>query len=132
MKVDMRIDSLDHLVLTVANLRHTCDFYGRVLGRSIVTFGEGRTALAFGSQKINLHLKGHEFVPRAQSPTPGSADFCLITSVPIDAAMEHVRREGVAIELGPVDKTGAVGKLRSFYFRDPDMNLVEVSNYVAS
>ena len=130
--MQMRIESLDHLVLTVASVADTCDFYQRVLGMSVVTFGEGRTALAFGSQKINLHLSGHEFVPCAERPTMGSADFCLITSVPIDRAMEHVRREGVAIELGPVDKTGAVGTLRSFYFRDPDMNLVEVSNYVTS
>jgi len=128
--MQLRIDSLDHLVLTVADIARTCDFYQRVLGMSVVTFGEGRTALAFGSQKLNLHLAGHEFVPCAQRPTAGSADFCLITSVPLDAAMAHVRYEGVPIEQGPVDKTGAVGKLRSFYFRDPDMNLVEVSNYV--
>jgi catechol 2,3-dioxygenase-like lactoylglutathione lyase family enzyme len=130
--MQMRIDSLDHIVLTVADLGRTCDFYHRVLGMSVITFGEGRTALAFGSQKLNLHVAGHEFTPCAERPSAGSADFCLITSVPLHAAMAHVRGQGVSIELGPVDKTGAVGKLRSFYFRDPDMNLVEVSNYVAA
>ncbi len=128
----MRIDSLDHIVLTVADIARTCDFYVRVLGMSVVTFGEGRTALAFGQQKINLHVAGREFVPHAGRATPGSADFCLITTVPIESATQHVKAQGVAIELGPVDRTGAVGRLRSFYFRDPDLNLVEVSNYVAS
>lgn len=128
----MHIDSLDHVVLTVADIARTCDFYARVLGMSVVKFGEGRTALGFGRQKINLHLAGHEFVPRAERPTPGSGDLCLITTVPLQTAMEHVAAEGVVIELGPVDRIGAVGKLRSFYFRDPDLNLIEVSNYASS
>ena len=86
---------------------------------------------AIGAQKINLHRAGHEFSPCARRPTSGSADFCLITKVPLDAAMAHVEGCGVAIEEGPVDKTGAIGPLRSFYFRDPDGNLVEVSNYLS-
>jgi catechol 2,3-dioxygenase-like lactoylglutathione lyase family enzyme len=123
------IEHLDHIVLTVADIDATIAFYTRVLGMAALTFGESRRALAFGPQKINLHRAGHEFSPCARRPTSGSADFCLITKMPLDAAMAHVQACGVAIELGPVDKTGAIGPLRSFYFRDPDGNLVEVSNY---
>jgi catechol 2,3-dioxygenase-like lactoylglutathione lyase family enzyme len=126
----MHIDGIDHFVLTVASIDEACSFYERVLGMRVVSFGEGRKAIAFGSQKINLHLAGREFVPHAQRPVPGSADFCLFTSMPLDECIAHVRRQGVDILLGPVDRTGATGKLRSFYFRDPDQNLVEVSNRV--
>jgi catechol 2,3-dioxygenase-like lactoylglutathione lyase family enzyme len=97
-----------------------------------VSFGDGRKAVAFGSQKINLHLAGREFTPHAQHPVPGSADFCFITSLPLDDCIAHVRAQGVEILLGPVDRTGATAKLRSFYFRDPDLNLVEVANRVAT
>ena len=126
----MNIDRLDHLVLTVADVDATIAFYARVLGMTAVTFAQGRRALAFGAHKINLHQAGSEFVPKAKKPTPGSADFCLITTVPLDAAMAHVRSCGVDVEEGPVDRTGATGPIRSFYFRDPDGNLIEVSNYV--
>ncbi|TMH69931.1 MAG: VOC family protein [Betaproteobacteria bacterium] len=125
----LTIDHLDHLVLTVADIDATTAFYTRVLGMTSVTFGAGRRALGFGPQKINLHLAGHEFSPCARQPAPGSADFCLITKMPLDAAMAYVQSCGVTIEEGPVDKTGAIGPLRSFYFRDPDGNLLEVSNY---
>jgi catechol 2,3-dioxygenase-like lactoylglutathione lyase family enzyme len=128
----MRIDAIDHFVLTVASIEDACAFYERVLGMTTVTFGEGRKALAFGSQKINLHLAGREFSPHAQHPVPGSADFCLITSLPLDECIAHVQAQGVTILLGPVDRTGAISKLRSFYFRDPDQNLVEVANRVVS
>ena len=128
----MRIDRLDHLVLTVASIDSSCAFYQRVLGMTIVGFGQGRTALSFGNQKINLHQAGREFVPHAHRPVPGSADLCFITAMPLDAAMEQVRAEGVEIIEGPVDRTGATGPLRSFYFRDPDSNLIEISNYVAA
>jgi catechol 2,3-dioxygenase-like lactoylglutathione lyase family enzyme len=128
----MHIDAIDHFVLTVASIEESCAFYARVLGMTAVSFGDGRKALAFGSQKINLHLAGREFIPHAQHPVPGSADFCLLTSLPLDDCMAHVQALGVAILLGPVDRTGATGKLRSFYFRDPDQNLVEVSNRVAA
>jgi catechol 2,3-dioxygenase-like lactoylglutathione lyase family enzyme len=128
----MHIDAIDHFVLTVGSIEESCAFYARVLGMTPVSFGDGRKALAFGSQKINLHLADHEFVPHAQHPVPGSADFCLLTSLPLDDCMAHVQAQGVAILLGPVDRTGATGKLRSFYFRDPDQNLVEVSNRVAA
>ena len=128
----MHIDGVDHFVLTVASIEEACAFYERVLGMTTVSFGEGRKAIAFGSQKINLHLAGREFTPHAQRPVPGSADFCLITSLPLDDCIDHVRARGVTILLGPVDRTGATGKLRSFYFRDPDQNLVEVANRVAA
>src|SRR5438270_6619853 len=128
--LQLRIDRLDHLVLTVASIDRTCDFYRRVLGMEVVTFAQGRTALAFGRQKINLHPAGREYNPHAHAPVPGSADLCFITTAALDRAMVHVRSQGIAIEEGPVDRTGAIGKLRSFYFRDPDLNLIEVSNYV--
>ena len=124
----MQIARLDHLVLTVANIDTTCDFYTRVLGMRVITFGEGRRALAFGAQKINLHQHGHEFEPKAQRPTPGSADLCFITDTPLDEAAAHIRAAGVDIIEGPVRRTGAQGPILSIYFRDPDANLIEVSN----
>jgi catechol 2,3-dioxygenase-like lactoylglutathione lyase family enzyme len=127
----MKIDRLDHFVLTVADIDASCDFYSKVLGMDVVSFGEGRKALAFGIQKINLHQHRREFEPKAKQPTPGSADFCLITSVPLDRVIEHLNQCGVAIEDGPVMRTGARGPIQSVYFRDPDANLVEVSNYAA-
>lgn len=127
----MQIDRLDHLVLTVRDIDATCDFYARVLGMESVTFGAGRKALSFGRQKINLHQAGKEFEPKAERPTPGSADLCFITATPLEAAMAHVRAAGVAIVEGPVARTGATGPIQSFYFRDPDLNLIEVSNYLA-
>jgi catechol 2,3-dioxygenase-like lactoylglutathione lyase family enzyme len=125
----MHIDRLDHLVLTAADIEATCDFYHRVLGMEIVTFGAGRKALQFGQQKINLHPHGHEFEPKAAYPTPGSADLCLITSAPLAQVVEHFRDCGVTIIEGPVRRTGAAGTIESLYFRDPDGNLIEVSNY---
>lgn len=126
------IDRLDHAVLTVRDIDATCDFYSRVLGMEAITFGEGRTALRFGNQKFNLHQAGREFEPKAGRPTPGSADFCLITTTPMAQVIEHVRRCGVKIEEGPVARTGAGGPIESVYFRDPDDNLVEVSRYSRS
>jgi catechol 2,3-dioxygenase-like lactoylglutathione lyase family enzyme len=125
----MKIDRIDHFVLTVRDVDATCAFYSRVLGMEAVTFAGGRRGLAFGNQKINLHLAGREFEPKAHRATPGSADFCLITSVPLAGVVAHLASCGVEIIEGPVDKTGATGPLRSVYFRDPDLNLVEVSNY---
>lgn len=124
------IDQLDHLVLTVADIEVTAGFYARVLDMTVVTFGEGRKALSFGSQKINLHQAGREFEPKAERPTPGSADLCFITQTPLDDVIAHLRRENVAIIEGPVQRTGAAGPIRSVYFRDPDLNLIEVSNYL--
>ena len=125
----MKIDRIDHFVLTVRDLDATCAFYSRVLGMEVITFAGGRKGLAFGAQKINLHLAGREFEPKAHRATPGSGDFCLITTVPLADVIAHVASCGVEIIEGPVDKTGATGALRSVYFRDPDLNLVEVSNY---
>lgn len=124
----MKIERIDHFVLTVADIDASCDFYARVLGMTVVSFGEGRKALSFGLQKINLHQHRHEFEPKAAHPMPGSGDFCLITSVPLKKVIEHVRACGVVIEEGPVRRTGAQGPIVSIYFRDPDGNLVEVSN----
>jgi catechol 2,3-dioxygenase-like lactoylglutathione lyase family enzyme len=126
----VKIRSIDHVVLTVADLGRTLDFYERALGMTPVAFGEGRRALAFGDQKLNLHQAGREFEPKARTPTSGSTDLCLLTDDPIDEVVAHLRRIGVTVELGPVDKTGARRPLRSIYFRDPDGNLIEVANEV--
>ena len=123
------LEQLDHIVLTVANIHATTDFYTEVLGMDIVTF-EGRTALRFGDQKINLHQRGHEFQPRAAQPTPGSADLCFVTLTPMDEVVSYLTELKVHVEVGPVERTGAVGKLLSIYIRDPDKNLIEISNYV--
>ena len=125
----MEIDKLDHLVLTVEDVDETCAFYEKTMSMRVVTFGAGRKALAFGSQKINLHQKGNEFEPKAQNPTPGSADLCFITSVPLKEVLSHLQSCGVDIINGPVKRTGATGPIISVYFRDPDMNLIELSNY---
>lgn len=125
----MTIDRLDHLVLTVRSLEQTCAFYRDVLGMRVVTFAGGRTALHFGQQKINLHQAGSEFDPKADRPTPGSADLCFITRVPMAEVIDHVRKQGVEIIEGPAPRTGALGTMTSIYFRDPDQNLIEVSNY---
>jgi catechol 2,3-dioxygenase-like lactoylglutathione lyase family enzyme len=128
----IHIDHLDHLVLTVASIEESCKFYGRVLGMGVETFGEGRTALTFGNQKFNLHEAGREFEPKAKRPTPGSADLCFIATTPLDAVVRHLQATGVAVEQGPVRRTGAQGPMLSVYFRDPDENLVEISNYLTA
>jgi len=122
------IDSLDHLVLTVHDIDATRAFYCDVLGMRFETFGEGRTAVHFGKQKINLHVVGKEFEPRAHRATSGSGDLCFLTSVALDTVIETLRANGIAIVEGPVPKTGAQGPLRSVYVRDPDLNLIEISN----
>jgi catechol 2,3-dioxygenase-like lactoylglutathione lyase family enzyme len=126
----MKIDRLDHLVLTVRDIETTCRFYSTVLGMEVVTFGAGRRALSFGKQKINLHEARHEFKPHAEMPTPGSADLCFISAVPLSEVMDHLRACAVPIIEGPVERTGATGKMQSVYFRDPDQNLIEISEYV--
>jgi catechol 2,3-dioxygenase-like lactoylglutathione lyase family enzyme len=126
----MKIERLDHLVLTVKNIATTCEFYVAVLGMEVVTFGDNRKALRFGSQKINLHEMGTEFELKACRPTPGSADLCFITSVPLADVIEHLERNSVKIMEGPVKRPGAIGQIESVYFRDPDLNLIEVSNTV--
>ncbi len=124
----MEIDGLDHLVLTVKDIEATTSFYKEVLGMRIATFAGGRKALAFGAQKINLHEHTREFEPKALRPTPGSADLCFLTSVPLQQVMDHLLACDVAIEAGPVERTGATGPILSVYLRDPDMNLIEISN----
>jgi catechol 2,3-dioxygenase-like lactoylglutathione lyase family enzyme len=124
----IRIDHLDHLVLTVADIDATCAFYETALGMSRDDFGPGKTALVFGEQKFNLHQVGRELKPNAARAAPGTADFCLISCTPLDEAIAHLLSLGIAIELGPVERTGAIGSLRSIYFRDPDGNLIEVAN----
>jgi catechol 2,3-dioxygenase-like lactoylglutathione lyase family enzyme len=124
----MRIEMLDHLVLTVADIGLTRDFYERVLGMEPVVFGEGRHALAFGAQKINLHEAGQEFEPKASVPTPGSADLCFLTNASVAEVVEHLEANSVEIIEGPVRRTGATGPITSVYFRDPDGNLLEVSD----
>lgn len=124
----MNIDHLDHLVLTVADLDVTVDFYTRMLGMREVTFGEGRKALSFGAQKINLHQAGKEFEPKAERPTPGSADLCFIVATPLEEVIAHLAAQGVTLLEGPVRRTGATQPIRSVYVRDPDFNLIELSN----
>ncbi|WP_163879233.1 MULTISPECIES: VOC family protein [Paenibacillus] len=125
----MNINRLDHLVLTVSNIDQTCEFYSRVLGMRTVTFGEGRKALHFGQQKINLHEAGKEFEPKAKTPMPGTADLCFITDDHIPDVIRHLEYCNVMIEEGPVLRTGALGSITSVYLRDPDGNLIEISNY---
>ena len=126
----MRVDRLDHLVLTVASIEATVEFYTRVLGMGVVTFGAGRTALTFGTSKINLHETGKEFEPKALHPTPGSADICLIVDDGIADVIAQLAVAGVPVEAGPVARTGATGPIVSCYLRDPDHNLIELSNYL--
>lgn len=125
----MQIDRLDHLVLTVADIARTCDFYTRVLGMEVVHFGEGRTALRFGRQKINLHPADRIPSLMADKPTPGSGDLCFITPVPLAEVAAHLEQCGVPVVAGPGPRAGAVGTIQSVYIRDPDQNLVEISNY---
>lgn len=122
------IKSIDHIVFTVKNTDETCEFYQRVLKMKVDVFGEGRKALSFGGQKINLHQWGNEFEPKAFAPAPGTQDICLITQVPITEIVQHLEECGIEIEDGPVQRTGAAGPIKSVYFRDPDQNLIEVSN----
>ena len=124
----MVVSGIDHVVLTVADIDETRSFYERVLGMQTVVFGDGRVALKFGNQKINLHALGREFEPKASAPTPGSADLCFVTPVELEKAIGHVENCGVEIIAGPVRRTGARGEIRSFYFHDPSGNLIELAN----
>lgn len=126
----MNIKNLDHLVLTVANLESTCKFYSLALGMEVIEFGENRKALKFGNQKINLHQYGSELEPKAFKPMPGTADLCFITEFPLREVMQELKEKCIEVEEGPIERTGANGKIVSIYLRDPDMNLIEVSNYL--
>ena len=118
------IAGIDHFVLTVRSVDASCDFYGRVLGMRRLDQPDRPTALLFGSHKINLHEVGRTFEPKARTPMPGSGDFCLVAAV-----QASLQANGVAIEVGPVERTGARGQMMSVYFRDADGNLVEISEY---
>lgn len=124
----MKISHLDHLVLTVADIETTCKFYQSALNFEVIVFGENRKALQFGHQKINLHQAGKAFEPKALHPTPGSADLCFIAETPLNEVIAHLQAQHIEIIEGPVQRTGAMGKILSIYFRDPDQNLIEISN----
>ena len=126
----MEISHLDHLVLTVADINTTLAFYNQVLGMDIHQYGEGRFALQFGNQKINLHQYGKEFLPKAKFPIPGSADLCFITKTPLHRVIQELQEHAIDVFEGPVERTGASGTMLSVYFRDPDQNLIEISNYI--
>jgi catechol 2,3-dioxygenase-like lactoylglutathione lyase family enzyme len=125
----VQVESIDHLVLTVKDVDITVNFYTSVMGMRSVVFGQGRIALSFGNQKINLHQLGDEFEPKAGSVVPGSADLCFIINQPVSEAVARLKACNVPVIEGPVTRTGAMGTIISAYFRDPDGNLIEVSNY---
>lgn len=124
------IDHLDHLVLTTFDVDACTDFYTRVLGMQLETFGQGRLAFRFGEQKINVHVRGHEFEPKAHLPVPGALDLCFIASVALEQVIERLNQQNWPIIEGPVPRTGATGPIRSVYVRDPDLNLIEISEKV--
>lgn len=125
----MEIARLDHLVLTVADIDRTCEFYENILGMRRMRFGDGRTALRFGNQKLNLHQLGNEIFPNARNAGVGTADLCFIAATPIEDVVATLEANNIEIELGPAPKDGAIGPIRSVYIRDPDANLIEISNY---
>ncbi|MCY4206416.1 MAG: VOC family protein [Roseovarius sp.] len=128
----MRIKAIDHFVLTVTDMDKTMGFYRDVLGMKTERFTAAddtvRYALKFGRHKINLHQSGREFEPKARTPRPGSADLCFLSDIPLSEWQTHCSNHGVAIEIGPVRRTGATGPIMSIYMRDPDGNLIEISN----
>ena len=124
------IERLDHLVLTTTNIDSCLDFYQRVLNMKVITFGEQRYALQFGQQKINIHQYGKEFEPKAHLPVPGALDLCFISQWPLEQFQAHILQQGIDIIEGPIKRTGAVGAIISIYIRDPDLNLIEISEYI--
>ena len=126
----MRVESLDHLVLTVRSIDGTTTFYARVLGMERREFGQGRVALHFGAQKVNLHEVGRVVDPNVRHATPGSADLCLLTRAPMDEIVAHLAACGVSIIEGPTRRTGAQGPIESVYFYDPDENLIELARAI--
>jgi catechol 2,3-dioxygenase-like lactoylglutathione lyase family enzyme len=122
------MDHIDHVVMTVENVDQTCAWYLRVLGVRSAAFGEGRKALLLHKQKINLQQKGAELEPHARAPTSGALDVCLISSTPLAQVLEHFKAQRVPVEKGPIKRNGATGLLTSVYVRDPDGNLLEISN----
>ncbi len=125
----MKVSHIDHIVLTVRNLENTVQFYSEILGMDIIDYGDHRKALAFGNQKINLHEKGKEFEPKAHVPSCGSGDLCFVVTEKIESVKAELESHGIEIIEGIVQKTGAIGKMRSIYLRDPDLNLIELCSY---
>ena len=125
----MKVNKIDHLVLTVKDIEVTATFYSSIMGMERVVFGQGRTALTFGNQKINLHELGNEFEPKASNVKSGSSDLCFIIDTPLSQAIEQLSELGIPLIEGPVSRTGATGEIISAYFHDPDGNLIEISNY---
>ena len=125
----IKINRLDHLVLTVKDIDKTVDFYTKVLAMEKEIFKGTRVALKFGNQKINLHLLGSEFVPKAFNAKDGSADLCFIIDTPLIESKNYIESLNIVIEEGIVSRTGANGEINSIYLRDPDLNLIELSNY---
>jgi len=125
------ISHIDHLVLTTRELDKCVYFYTKILGMELVSLGDGRKALTFGSQKINIHQYGHDIEPKAHLPVPGSLDICLISDKIISEVKNILEKHSVDIEIGPVKRTGAHGDIESLYVRDPDLNLIEISNYLS-
>jgi catechol 2,3-dioxygenase-like lactoylglutathione lyase family enzyme len=125
----IKIEKIDHIVLTVTDIEQTCDFYNRVLGMEVITFGGDRKALKFGQQKINLHQVDRTFEPKALHPTPGSIDLCLIAETPLQEVITHLQNCRIEIIENIVKRTGAIGAIESIYIRDRDGNLIEISNY---
>lgn len=126
------IDHLDHLVLTTTDIDACTDFYTRVLGMQLETFGNNRLALRYGNQKINIHIRGHEFEPKAHLPVPGALDLCFISKVGLEQVIAHLQKVQWPIIEGPVARTGATGPIRSIYVRDPDLNLIEIAEQLAN
>ena len=124
----MRFVGIDHIVMTVKSIEKTLEFYCNVIGMQEITFGKGRKALICGQQKINLHEAGKEFEPKAARPTPGSIDLCILSETPLSTIQKELEKKGIVIIEGPVQRTGAKGKILSLYIRDPDENLIEISN----
>ena len=127
-----KISALDHIVLTVADINATCDFYARILGAEPISFGEGRRALQIGQQKINLHPLVNAYTPKAHNPVPGSADLCFLSDTALATWLDHLAACGIAVIAGPLPRTGAIGPIESIYLRDPDGNLIEIANRLYS
>ena len=126
----MKVSHLDHLVLTVADIEISCQFYQSALNFEVITFGQNRKALKFGNQKINVQQVGKEFEPKALHPTAGSADLCFIAETSLEEVIAHLQTQNIDIIEGPIERTGAMGKILSIYLRDPDQNLIEIANYL--
>ncbi len=130
--MSIKISHIDHLVLTVKDIKASCDFYQNILGMKVISFAGNRKALQFGKQKFNLHEAGKEFEPKAKNPVPGAIDICLISDTPLKLILKKLEMLNIPVDDGPIIRTGARAPLNSIYIRDPDNNLIEISNIIAS